>query len=347
MKSGRRAHSVMGLQPLLALAKERGLDPLRLLRDVGIGAASLDDRDATVSVDRVHALVAAMLERTGDPTLGLDAARHYDLTTFGLLGAVTAVIPTAREMVRLFVEYVNLTFTYFTLVLVESGDECRLHFIDDDDLGAVRRFYLDRELGFVVDCGRKFWPDTYRALAQGVEFDYAEPPEAAHYRAFFPCPVRFGADRAVAVLDLAADRPRDDINPIGLQILKEHLRSFGGAPDDSDFVGRVRRQIAASIATRGVLPDSQAIASTLALSDRALRRRLASEGFRFRVLADDVAAQYARRFLRETELSVAAVAERIGYSEPASFVRAFRRWTDMTPEGFRKQARAAAARRLG
>jgi AraC-like DNA-binding protein len=39
--------------------------------------------------------------------------------------------------------------------------------------------------------------------------------------------------------------------------------------------------------------------------------------------------------LRDSALSVAAVAERLGYAEPASFVRAFRRWTGTTPEAFR------------
>jgi AraC-like DNA-binding protein len=248
-------------------------------------------------------------------------------------------------MIHLFAEYVNLTFTFFTLAVVEEGDLCQLQFIDDGDLGAVRRFYLDRELAFVVECGRRLWPDTYRGLARHVEFDYAAPSEAAAYRAFFPCPVIFGSDRAAFLLDLSSDRPRDDVNQLGFALLKEHLRSFGGAQTDAGLVGRVRRQVATAIATRRRLPDSRAVAAILGLSNRALRRRLAAQGATFRSLADDVVVELARRYLRDTELSIAAVAERLGYSEPGSFARAFRRWTAITPEEFRRNASAHEAAR--
>ncbi|HEX8953205.1 MAG TPA: AraC family transcriptional regulator ligand-binding domain-containing protein, partial [Polyangia bacterium] len=111
------AHSAVGLVPLVAVAKERGLDPEPLLRGAGIAPSVLEDPTALVPDARVHALVGALLERTRDPTLGLAAGRHYNLATFGLLGAVAAVTPSPREVLRLFVKYQHLTFTFFLLEL--------------------------------------------------------------------------------------------------------------------------------------------------------------------------------------------------------------------------------------
>jgi AraC-like DNA-binding protein len=62
-----------------------------------------------------------------------------------------------------------------------------------------------------------------------------------------------------------------------------------------------------------------------------LRRRLEKDGITFQSLLDDVRRQEAVRLLDEPTLSVAAIAERLGYSEPRSFRHAYRRWTGKTP----------------
>jgi AraC-like DNA-binding protein len=329
-------HGVLGLPPLLALANERGLDSASLLREAGVAPTLLDDATASVPVERVHHLVRLMVERTGDATLGLDAGRHYHFATFGLLGAVAALTPTAREMIHLFVEYTHLTFTFFLLQFDEEAESGRVTFVPDGDLGALYRFYLDRELAFVFETARQLWPQTHERLLLGVDIDYPEPPEAARYRAVFRAPPRFGAPQAAVSIDFTADRPRADANPLGLGLLKEHLRSFGGMGRcGDDVVDHVRREVTLSIATRQQLPAVDAIAARFGLSERALRRRLSAGGTSFRALADDVIAPLAKRYLRDSRLSVAAIAERLGYSEPASFVRAFRRWTGTTPDAFR------------
>ena len=38
-----------------------------------------------------------------------------------------------------------------------------------------------------------------------------------------------------------------------------------------------------------------------------------------------------------SRLTVEAIAQRLGFSEPTSFSRAFRRWTGMTPRTFRNR----------
>ena len=323
----------------MAVARERGIDPSALVRKAGIAPNVLEDPHADVSVEQVHALVVALLERTGDPALGLEAARHIRPETFGLLGAVALVTPTMREVIRLFIEYSHLIFSFFLHELDDGPSGTRLLFIEDGELGALRRFYLDREFAFIAESARSFWPDSYREILRSFAFDYPEPTEAARYRSFFPGDVCFGAAQAAVVVDFAHDRPRADVNPLGYDVLKEHLSSFAGAPPDGDdLVGRVRRQIAAAVTTRHSLPAAEQVAAGIGLSERALRRRLAAHGLSFRALTDEVVAPLAKRYLRESMLSVAEIAGRVGYAEAASFVRAFRRWTGTTPEGFRDRA---------
>lgn len=333
-------HGVVGIPPLLALARERGIDEDELLRAAGIARALLGDPAASVPVAQVHALVATLLERTGDAALGLDAARHYHPETFGLLGAVAALTPSVREVIKLFVEYVHMTFTFFFLEFEDGEREGRLVFIADGDLGELHRFYLDRELAFVAETARRFWPDKNRQILRRFTLDYPEPAEAARYRDYFQCAVEFGAAQAAVSGDFSSDRPKDSGNPLGLGVLTEHLRSFAGGHRDGDgaIVHRVRREITVAVTARRVLPDAERVAAAIGVSERALRRQLAARGTHFRALTDEVVGTIAQRYLRDSGLTIADVAERVGYSEAASFVRAFRRWTGTTPDAYREEA---------
>jgi len=64
------------------------------------------------------------------------------------------------------------------------------------------------------------------------------------------------------------------------------------------------------------------------------------EGTSFRTLKDSSRQAAAIRFLAATDLSLADIAELLGYDEPSAFFRAFKRWTDMTPTRYRADTRS-------
>ena len=78
-------------------------------------------------------------------------------------------------------------------------------------------------------------------------------------------------------------------------------------------------------------------AAQLGISSRTLRRRLQERGLSYQDIADSVRADFARSYLESSRLSIECIAERLGFSEPTSFSRAFRRWTGMSPREFRKR----------
>jgi AraC-like DNA-binding protein len=84
-----------------------------------------------------------------------------------------------------------------------------------------------------------------------------------------------------------------------------------------------------------------AVARQLAISGRTLQRRLAAEGVSYQELLEDARKEAAGRFISDATLAIGEVAYLIGYSEPPSFHRAFKRWYGMTPETFRQQPREA------
>lgn len=94
-----------------------------------------------------------------------------------------------------------------------------------------------------------------------------------------------------------------------------------------------RRQVEGRIET--LLETGEArierVAGDLGLSRQTLYRRLKDEGVTFEELLDTLRHRLALRYLREERMSVKAASYRLGFADPASFSRAFKRWTGASP----------------
>lgn len=78
------------------------------------------------------------------------------------------------------------------------------------------------------------------------------------------------------------------------------------------------------------------VARALGVSRQTLYRRLKGEGVTFEALLDGVRKRLALRFVREQGMSVKEAAWRLGFSDPAAFSRAFKRWTGSSPGAMRR-----------
>ena len=101
----------------------------------------------------------------------------------------------------------------------------------------------------------------------------------------------------------------------------------------------VQRLLSARIA--GGATRIETGARELALSPRTLQRRLTAEGVTYQALLDETRKEAAAGYVNDSALSLAEIAYLLGYSEPAPFHRAFKRWYGVTPDTFRHHSRAA------
>ena len=82
-------------------------------------------------------------------------------------------------------------------------------------------------------------------------------------------------------------------------------------------------------------PSQELIAGDLSVSNRTLQRKLKDEGTSFMELLQDTRLQLARKYLRQPGRSVVETAYLLGFSEPSTFSRAFKRWTGRAPAEYR------------
>ena len=81
------------------------------------------------------------------------------------------------------------------------------------------------------------------------------------------------------------------------------------------------------------------VSEKLGMSCRTLQRRLSEHDLTFRDMLAHVRLEMAVELLRETDLPVPEIADRLGCRKPGAFSRDFVRWTDPLPSAYRKRDR--------
>ncbi|TCR67172.1 helix-turn-helix transcriptional regulator [Bosea sp. BK604] len=94
-------------------------------------------------------------------------------------------------------------------------------------------------------------------------------------------------------------------------------------------------------------PSLRATAKRLGISPRSLQRQLATIGTSYSDLVAEVRLATACHLLTESELSIASIADRLGYSGPSSFSRIFMRLMNIQPAVYRRQRMAGLHARRG
>lgn len=110
-----------------------------------------------------------------------------------------------------------------------------------------------------------------------------------------------------------------------------------------DEAWRATEAIRSTVDTAGMLIDRisdqellklKAIAGAMGMSARTLQRRLNYCGVVFEDLLDETRRSEALRLISQGEHTATEIAYGVGYSDPAHFTRAFKRWTGIAPSRF-------------
>jgi AraC-like DNA-binding protein len=71
------------------------------------------------------------------------------------------------------------------------------------------------------------------------------------------------------------------------------------------------------------------------MTARTLRRKLVAEGSRFQQLKDNMRRDRAINLIEQSNLTIAEVGMASGFTELASFSRAFKQWIGVSPSTYR------------
>jgi len=169
-----------------------------------------------------------------------------------------------------------------------------------------------------------------------VDLTHPRPSCSSEFDQLFRAPVNFGAadnrmcfDKSVLETHLTSSNP--ELARINDQAVIEYLARF----DRNDMAMQVRTRLIERLPAG--TPRQDEIARDLNISLRSMQRKLQDAGTSYRELLDKTRSELAMHYVRETHRQLGEVAYLLGFSEPGSFTRAFRRWTGASPLEYRER----------
>jgi AraC-like DNA-binding protein len=333
MRDSSIPHGIASVRHLVDAAMRNGVSQDACLAGSGLTAPLLADSATEITSAQELRIVRNIVRAAGDAeAVALDAGLRYQLTDFGIWGYALISSPNLREALRLALRFLDLSYIYGELVLEKSGGHDTLRFDYASIADEIRPFLLLRDLAAILSVQRQVFPAAKPALR--FEFELPKPRWGERLGQLMGVPVAFGMPATRSILDSAVlDQPMPLANEATRRMCEEECRKL---------VMRRRSRVGVSARVRDLLlrnpqdaPDMAEVATSLGCTARTLRRRLATEGTTYRALRDEVLMMLAEELLGTGHLKLEDIAERLGYSDSASFCHAFKRWKGAPPRSVR------------
>lgn len=324
---------------LLKFAEAADLDIDALCACAGFAHRAIADPDDRAPLSAYVALLDACVDMAGDPAFALRFGQDEQTAQLSIVKLLSGSAGNARQGHHLINRYSRLLFDGAgtqedLLKLVRRDDGVWIELNSD----VHRRHPRLVEVAF-ARCLKGIADHAgHRPFPYEIHFAYPEPAHRNDYDRTFESHLTFDTPWNAFRIDeafLEKEIPKKSRHIEGyvFGVLKDRADLLlGKLHANSTMLGRVQRELLPVLHTGG--DTLHHIATQLGMSRRTLHRRLKAEGTTFQSVLDDLRQDRAIYLLRRRQLSVNEVAYLVGFAEPSSFTRAFKRWTGHSPRAF-------------
>jgi len=312
--------------------KQQGLDVNALLQSAGILPDVLAEPMSRVTASQYAALVKSIWLEMQDEYMGL-GQEPSPLGSFAMMCHAIIHCPTLEKAFRRAYRFYGL-FLHLPEITLEVDEQYATIKVDDSKLNDPDRFLIESLLVIWHRFGS--WLIGRRINVVEAHFNFAPPTMANEYKRIFSCDIHFNAPFTGLRFPVKFLQERLVQNETTLRNFLIHSPAdLLARPDEGNsLVAQIRHIIGDDLSQE--LPNFEDVASSLHTSPQTLRRRLKEEGLTYQELKDQMRRDTALFYLERGDLSIQEVAEKLGFSEPSTFHRAFKKWTGMTPGAYRQ-----------
>ncbi len=300
------------------------------LAPLGIDTRVIECADVEIPGEQYLALWEAAGQV--NPSIGLELGSQTEADDFGALGHAIHCAPTIEKALRTVHQFI-VVFAQGSIM--NYGYDGRLVYVE---YRVIEPFAVHRrqdaeftiasiqcQLGLISN-------NAIRPVR--VDFEHDKPADLSTHKQVFQCPIYFNqpANRLYIPID-ALQTPLSHSNERLYKALEPYLeRERQNRSISDELIPQITRMIATGIS--GGVPSIDEVCEQLSMSKRTLQRRLKDHGVMFSSLIEDVRRELALAYLKESDYSITEISLLIGYTESASFTRAFRRWTGQSPQQY-------------
>jgi len=319
--------------PIAQALRLLGFDAMEVIESVGIDPSGVINPDRRISVEKMNKLLHHCVDLTGDEAFGLLAAEQLQPQVLHGLGLAWLASDTVYDGLKRTVRFGQLMNTGSNLHLEEEGEFA--HLFIDRTVEIENYAYAARDfgVGMFVRMSRLTLGEFIAPVK--IEIERPTPADPARFEYMLCSPVTFECETTRLTFYLpdimeplaTGDPALARVNDAQTQ---GYLDSFLAQTTSREVVGKIVETLPDGP------PSQQQIADALNVSNRTLQRKLKNEGTSFMDLLQDTRLQLARRYLLQPTRSVVETSYLLGFSEPSTFSRAFKRWTGQAPADYRE-----------
>ncbi len=309
----------------------RDVDLQEWMDELSIDPVLLFDDRSRITVEQASRLVRAVWKLTGDEMAGL-GSEPAPLGTFRMICLGVISSPDLGTVMERFRDFCRIVPSMPSFTVETGPSTTRVVYgiqPENDPAGFITDLMMSISLRFFS------WLAGCRLPIEAVELPHPLPEDAEDYDLVFGSRVTF--DKPAPALEFSNEMLTLPVVRNEAE-LEEWLRN---SPSDllmlRDYGTTVTDQVRKILerGLRGEWPTPDEAAAQLSMSTQNMRRLLRDEGTSVTKIKEDLLRDAAVTALVRGDETVAQLAERLGFSEPSAFHRAFRRWTGSAPGAYR------------
>ncbi len=311
-----------------------GGDARSLVDKFGIHQDGLSSQDVIMACQPFVELFEYCAQRFNKPLFGVSLAEQQSADVYGAVAAYCRAAPNVKKALAGLANFLPMIHSYESqLELVECGGIAELRWCEKSPMGENAQSGLQGlmlNLKLLKELG-----------GSGFKPSYINLPHLPYHRCIDPlsqylgCTLRLSHDRAcIGFASSWLSQPIASSNQTVFQVLGSYFASVQSL-QQPNLVSDVTRFIKTNMEKGDA--SIECCAQWLGVSSRTLQMRLSEQGCCFSSMLDQQRQSLAQLALKNGNISIAEVADSLGYAERTSFGRAFKRWTGVTPQMYRKR----------
>ena len=325
---------------LLSYAIQKDIPAQQLCRLAGINWQSLQGNKAVrISAMQLELLWQHVLELSADPLFGLHFGELMQRSALGVIGTIIRNSFTVGEALEKCAAYSYLLTDLFDMKVIRprsrNGFTVKLLPFKNKTAAfpLMQRQTLELSMAFILH-------ELDGLLLTKMKPEKVIIPHARKHRSEFERVLRCkkvsnGKEYRMDFDDVLWDAPILSANYQLQSLLLQYAESNKHLMNQNGSVSARINSLLKKNTYLGI-PALKEIAANLHVSPRSLQRRLREEGITYQELTGNIRKTMAIHYLDNNQHPIGEIARMLGYRRLSAFTRAFRSWTGMTPQQYRK-----------